>query len=237
MAGDSAAQKDLVWVSLEEYSSTVEGTTSPTPQPQEAMDDTSQPDLPSMILLNGLLYTFDWYTWNYIILCHNVTGIQLKQKGENVPFALFPYCPGPMSEGPGKVDWKIITVDPIVSQHILCHKLNKGDSIPDIIANCNSGYTTALILVNTEDGYLISRDFKWDGMDQPSFPVCILTEDDGDKLMSMVKQQEMGDVLARVESRSVSEAEAKRGKSPSPEELSLTLERAKGRTMNLHVHM
>lgn len=133
-----------------------------------------------------------------------------------------------MSEGPSRVDWKIITLEPIVSQHILCHKLKQGDSIPDIISNCNSGYTTALILVNIEDGYLISRDFKWDGMDQPSFPVCILTEEDGDKLIGMVKQQEMGEVLARVESRSVSEAEAKRGKSPSPEELSLTLERTKG---------
>lgn len=53
MAGETAAQKDLVWVSLEEYSSTVEGTTSPPPQPLETMDGTNQPDMPSMILLNG----------------------------------------------------------------------------------------------------------------------------------------------------------------------------------------
>ena len=152
----------------------------------------------------------------------------MKQKGENVPFALFPYCPGPMSEGPVRVDWRIISLEPIVSQHTLCHRLKLGDSIPDIVAKCDPDYTSALILINNEDGYTISRDLQWDGMTTPPFPVCVVTEEEGGKLVGMVQQQEMGDVLVRVESVSVSEADAKREKSQSPEELSLTLEIAKG---------
>ena len=157
----------------------------------------------------------------------DIIGIQLKQKGETAPFALFPYCPGPMTEGPARVEWKIITQEPIVSQHILCHQLKDGDNIPELITKCSSEFTAGLILVNVDDAYVVSRKFQWDGMEGPSFPVCILTAEDGQKLLGMVEQQEMGELLVRVESRSVTEAEAKRGKSPSPEELSLTLEMAK----------
>ncbi len=75
---------------------------------------------------------------------------------------------------------------------------------------------------------MISRDYQWEGIAQPPFPVCVVTEEDGKRLLSMIEQQDMGDVLARIEACSVSEADAKRGKSPSPEELSLTLETNKG---------
>ena len=151
-------------------------------------------------------------------------------KGEEIPFELFPYCLGPMMEGPMKVDWKLITQEPIVSQHILCHKLKQGDSIPDIVAKCNPEYAKALILVNTENAYVVSRSFQWDGMDQPPFPVCVLTELDGNKMLDIVQQQETGEIFGRIEPCSVSEADARKAKSPSPEELSLTLEMTKGRT-------
>ena len=152
----------------------------------------------------------------------------MKQKGESQPFALFSYCCGPMMESPSRVDWKFITLEPIVSQHILCHQLKEGDDIPKFISKCNPEFTHGLILINTEDAYPISRSFKWDGMTQPSFPVCVLTRKDGEKLLGMIQHQEVGDVLARMEAQSVTEAQARRVKSPSPEELSLTLEQAKG---------
>ena len=117
----------------------------------------------------------------------------MKQKGEDVPFALFPYCPGPLSEGPARVEWKIITLEPIVSQHILCYKLKDGDTIPNVLAKCNE-FTAALIIVNTDNAYVISRTFQWEGIDQPSYPVCVVTEEDGNRLLKMVEQQEMGDV-------------------------------------------
>ena len=126
-----------------------------------------------------------------------------------------------------RVEWRLITQEPIVSQHTLCHRLQPGDSIPDIVNKCTE-LTAALLLVNTQQDYVISRDFKWEGMDPPPFPVCVLTSEDGHKLLGMVDQQETGEVFVRVESGSVAEVDAKKGKSPSPEELSLTLEMAKG---------
>ncbi len=54
MAGETA-QKDLIWVSLEEYSSSVEGGGDNTDSPHNTLDRNNQTDVPSIVLLNGML--------------------------------------------------------------------------------------------------------------------------------------------------------------------------------------
>ena len=50
MAGEAAAQKDLVWVSLEEYTPSVDGSDG---VPADSTLSQGQGDIPSIVLLNG----------------------------------------------------------------------------------------------------------------------------------------------------------------------------------------
>ena len=159
----------------------------------------------------------------------------MKQKGEALPFTFFTYCPGPMIDNPIRVDWKILSQEAIVGHHIRCYQLEPRQNLPLIINQCNIEYTRALILITPDESYLLSRDFQWEGMIAPPFPVCVINQEQGQKLLEIIRHNEVGDVMARVISSSVTQEEAMRGKSPSPEELSLTLEQAKGMTHNLNL--
>lgn len=151
-------------------------------------------------------------------------GIHLKQKDESTPFAFFTYCPAPFMTTPVRVDWKILTPEAIVSQHICYYKLQPEDNLGDVLGRCNSQHTKAIFLVNCEDGYSLPQSVLQGEFPQPPFPVCILSSHEGQQMLGMVEAYEVGDLLTKVESSSMSDSLAKSSKSPSPDELSLSLQ-------------
>lgn len=164
----------------------------------------------------------------YLILCFDrlffiLVGIHLRQKEETQSFAVFSYALAPIMSAPVQIDWKIVSVQPIVSQHILCHQLQPGENLENIFSLCESDTTKALILVNSEPGFTVSGDYQWSHISQPSYPVCVMQRQEGEQLLEMVQRFEVGEVFARVESTSMTETEAKRVLSPVDDSLSLEL--------------
>ena len=162
-----------------------------------------------------------------------LVGIQLRQKDETQPFALFSYALAPFTPSPVQTDWKIVSVQPIVSQHILCHKLEPGENLEDVVSSCEADTTKALILVNSESTFNLGSGYEWSHVSPPSYPVCVMQCKEGEELLEMVKRFEVGEVFACVQSVSMTEAEAKRTLSPVDDSsLSLSLELAAGSKCN-----
>ena len=131
------------------------------------------------------------------------------------------------------IDWKLISVQPIVSQHILCHQLQLGENLEHIVSSCEPDTTKALILVNSEPNFILASGHEWNDTSHPSFPVCVMQCQEGQQLLEMVQRFEVGEVLACVQSQSMTEAEARRTLSPVEESsLSLSLELATGGKCN-----
>ena len=125
---------------------------------------------------------------------------------------------------PVRVDWKILTPEAIVSQHICYYKLKPEDNLGDVLGRCNPQHTKAIFLVNCDDGYSLPQSVLQGEFPQPAFPVCILSSHEGQQMLGMVESHEVGDLLTKVESSSMSDSLAKSSKSPSPDELSLSLQ-------------
>ena len=153
-----------------------------------------------------------------------VTGIHLRQKDETTLYAIFSYCPAPFMDAPVRVDWKILTPEAIVSEHICFHKLQHSDNLAELLSHCDSQYTKALFIVNYEDDFTLPQEVLQGEFPQPSFPVCVLSSQEGQQLLRMVEAHDVGDLLARVEATSLSDSQAKSSKSPSPDDLSLSLQ-------------
>lgn len=168
---------------------------------------------------------------NYLFVSFVIVGLQVKVKGEPLPLLLFNYCPAPMMTHTTRVDWRVISNEPIDAHHILCHQLQPQDNLQTFITSCNIELTRALILVTTDDSYLLSRDFMWEGMATPPFPVCVLNNTNGLKLYESMSHYDAGDLFANISSKTISVDDAMKYKSPSPEDLSLTLDDVKGEFM------
>ena len=152
----------------------------------------------------------------------------MRQKDETQPFALFSYALAPFIPAPVHIDWKIISTQPIVSQHILCHQLQPQESLEDIVSSCEADTTKAIIVVNSEPSFFLPT-CEWNCLSRPSYPVCVMQCQEGEQLLEMVQRFEVGEVFACVQSLSMTEAEAKRTLSPAEDSsLSLSLELATG---------
>ena len=222
MSGETT-QQDLVWVSPSEYESASMERRSTTTG--EDTTDLPGSDLPAILIQNGNIIINDLYCINY---CNKCVGLQLKQKGESQPFELFSYCPAPMMSNPIRVDWKIVTQTPLEGHHILCRQLQPKDDLPSIIRSCSSENTRGLIIITHNESYLLSRDYNWEGMESPHFPVCVLNNAMGSRLLEVMSHHDQGELLMNILSKNMSREDAMKCKSPSPEDLSLTLEEVKG---------
>ena len=217
MMSGGTTQQDLVWVSPSEYeSSSIDGGSA------IVGEDTT--DLPGsdIMIQNGITDEVAIYLLYFVCV-----GLQLKQKGESQPFELFSYCPAPMMTQPIRVDWKILTQVPLEGHHILCHQLQPSDNMPSLIKSCNSEYTRGVIVITRDDSYLLSRDYKWEGIESPSFPICVLNNVTGSRLLEVMSHHDQGELLMNISSKNMSREDAMKCKSPSPEDLSLTLEEVK----------
>ena len=72
------------------------------------------------------------------------------------------------------------------SQNIRCHELQAGDNLPELIADFQSAYAVAVVLINTSENYFLHSSFLT-GTRKSNFPVLMLTRSDGIALMNTVK--------------------------------------------------
>ena len=128
---------------------------------------------------------------------------------------------------PQKVVWKVATEEPLKDYHILCHQLQANENVADYLGKCNIEYTCGVVFITPNDSFLLSPDFMWEKMVAPSFPVCVINNIEGQKLLENIRHSE-GDVLMCISDVDINSESATRSKSSSPEDLSLTLEETKG---------
>lgn len=139
---------------------------------------------------------------------------------------MYSYCPGPMMPSPQKVNWNVVTEEPVTSHHILCHQLVPKENVSDFLRKCNAEYTCAVVFVTYNDSFLLSRDHSWEKMAAPSFPVCVINKVGGEKLLDNVRGSNAGGLMMCISNVNV---DFDTNKSLSPEDLSLTLEEAKSK--------
>ena len=131
-----------------------------------------------------------------IVLVSPPQGLQLKLDSQDHPFVSFTYVLSPLTDKLTPVDWKLLVTEDIEHPHIRCHVLQAGDNLPQLIAGFQKVQALAVVLINTSDNYSLHPTFL-SGTQEGHFPVLLLTNGDGMKLLNMVQQYEEN-VLARI---------------------------------------
>ena len=108
----------------------------------------------------------------------------------------FTYVLSPLTDKLTPVDWKLLVTEDIEHPHIRCHVLQAGDNLPQLIAGFQKVQALAVVLINTSDNYSLHPTFL-SGTQEGHYPVLLLTNGDGMKLLNMVQQYEEN-VLARI---------------------------------------
>ena len=117
---------------------------------------------------------------------------------EDPPVARFTYVLTPLTDKLVPVDWKLlVTTESMECQNIRCHKLQPGDNLLQLIASFQRKHAVAVVLINTSDNYSLHPSFLEKSQGGGKFPVLLLTESDGIKLLNMVKQS-MEEMYAKI---------------------------------------
>jgi hypothetical protein len=155
-------------------------------------------------------------------------GIQVKRVDEPHPLGVFTYCPGPMMSSPIRVQWVSLSPSSLSTPHVVYHRLSPNESVPELIKACPVDCTSGMILITTDDSFLLSRDHKWERMAPPPFPVCVMNGVEGCKLLELIGNHDNKDLLVHISNTSVTMETAMRTESsPSEDDLSLTLDDTK----------
>ena len=122
----------------------------------------------------------------------------MKLNREDLPVARFTYTLTPLTDKLVPVDWKLlVTTESIECQNIRCHKLHASDNLLQLIGSFQRKHAVAVVLINTSDNYFLHPSFLEKTQGVGNFPVLLLTESDGMKLLNMVKQS-MEDMYAKI---------------------------------------
>lgn len=82
----------------------------------------------------------------------------------------------------------------IQSEHIRCHVLCSNDDISQILAQYHCQHAQAVVLINNANNYTLALS-----MLQVDIPVLVMTSEDGDKLLSILRTYaHPGDILAQI---------------------------------------
>ena len=125
-------------------------------------------------------------------------------KSKEPIIASFTYALWPEVKNVTTTSWELLATDIVMqSQNICCHKLQAGDHLPKLIAHYQNNHSVALIIVNTRNDYTIDKSFLGE-MEGVTFPVVILTQDDGVHLLKTVEihLDQEDDILVRIMSKS-----------------------------------
>ena len=96
------------------------------------------------------------------------------------------------------LDWTVIISEEVVCQHVRCYELQEGDDIPKLITNFREELAVAVVLVNTDDSYVLQNVCSISK--QVSYPIIVVNRKEGLKLLKMVEDHsESLNLLARID--------------------------------------
>ena len=135
----------------------------------------------------------------------------MSLKGQKQPFVSFSYALTPLMDGPVRVDWKILTAEGVECQHVRYHQLQKGDNLTSLALKYRKSHAVAIILVNTDDSYHLLPEFTEDvavmKMKKGSFPVVLVTSEDGRNLKDFLNRHDPGELNAKIASKDMDHVE------------------------------
>ena len=134
--------------------------------------------------------------------CLPLSGLQLRMHGQELPFASFTYALPPTVEKPSPVDWKILVSEDVQSQHIRCHELRPEDNLPQLVAQYQQAYAVATVVINSEDSHTLNPSYL-QGVSLGSYPILVLTQQDGRQLLKLLDQYGEQEVEGRVDVESM----------------------------------
>lgn len=118
-----------------------------------------------------------------------------KQKDvlQSFGYALFPTMMGSFP-----VDWHYLATERKVVQSIRIHRLQMGKNLPEILKSLDRNYVKALVLVNTEENYIIPWEMVTSVKDVP-FPLLVVKKSDGQEIFRCVERHIGDSIYARVD--------------------------------------
>ena len=99
--------------------------------------------------------------------------------------------------------------------HMYVHQLVPGDTLQSVANKHKNSCTDAIILINVDDSYSIppvycekttAQKFK-----KNSLPMILITAEDGVDVRELLNQYDMGELLAKIESKSQAHVEKTEG--------------------------
>ena len=129
-------------------------------------------------------------------------GLKLKVQGHHLPSLYCTYALLPLTEEPVHIDYTILVSElndgMISAQHIRYYSLKEGDYLEDLLVKFKNSLSLALLLKNTHNNYTLDQNFI-EGVKPTTFPIIILTKDDGLKIDEFLKTHQTENVMARLD--------------------------------------
>ncbi len=140
-----------------------------------------------------------WLYNVFVLVC--CPGLLVSLKGSKQPLASYTYALTMLMDSGTKMDSKLLTSEPVESQHIRLHLLQPGDTLTSIVGTYRKTYTVAVILINTQDSLELAEEFTKDTVKskKTTFPIALVSAKDGKSLKELVGRHETGELTARLE--------------------------------------
>ena len=100
------------------------------------------------------------------------------------------------------VSWQYLATEDIESENIRCHQLQPEDPVAELLSKFRKSYAKAVVLINTEDNYQLAQEFLV-GVPQPTFPVVVVKQTDGDEIFRCLERYSGEDIHARVDAENL----------------------------------
>ena len=124
------------------------------------------------------------------------TGLQLKQRSQNLPFKTLTYAPAVVyNTRPTVVDWQLLTLYPIEGNHIRIHDLKEDNNLRAAIDEYKSTNALGVVVINSEESISLSEEIVKSLGDIGLYLVAVVSHSDGDTLLQLQNGDE--DVYAR----------------------------------------
>lgn len=106
-------------------------------------------------------------------------------------------------ESGSRIDWKILSLEGVESQHIRLHTLQPDDTLESIAAKYKKTYSVAVILVNAEDSLELPPQVSEGALQskKTAFPIALISSEDGKSLREFLNRHDTGELNAKLEAK------------------------------------
>lgn len=123
-------------------------------------------------------------------------GLHLKAKGGTgkllYSVSYYPYC---KPEVLSKTGWMIFVNEDVDGPHIMLCEMEKGTQVADALAEFQHSSCAVAVVINCEDSYQLNPG-QLHGI---TFPFIVVSASEGKKLNDILNNNEVGDILAKIE--------------------------------------